>query len=168
VSSQATAAPVQRLDPETYRADAIARATVECDRLRSIGDRTDRKFQRSLNKVLLDATEGMTVENDYDSAVFGLAFVGLGVFVVSVRRDYATGKITVTERWYAIGDQAAWGGHNITYYGTVDAVTAKRVSIKRRGEHTPKKSLDMSTFLFWNKLTMNEIHANNMEDSRSI
>ncbi len=100
-------------------------------------------------------------------AVYGLAFVGLGVFVVSCRRDYKTGEVSIAQRWYDIGDAAVWGGMNVFYTGTIAAVTAKRISIARRG-YAAKKSLDMSTFLSWNKQTMDEVRAENRENGKYI
>lgn len=52
------------------------------------------------------------------------------------------------DRVFAIGDEAAYSGYNLTYTGQIVAIGAKTVTV--RDEHETRR-LSIYDFLFWNR-----------------
>jgi hypothetical protein len=78
---------------------------------------------------------------------------------------------------FNVGDQAEYDSYNLSYYGPIVAITAKRVTVISRhdarrhaaGEKVKKHSLDLNTFCFRNhNFDLNKTVEENFETSMSI
>ena len=108
---------------------------------------------------LPDAPEG--------AITFSGRSVGTGFAVVmprqSIRIVGLTGyhQDTVFDRTFGIGDTAAYGGYNLTYFGTITGIGPKTVAITESGGR--RRRLTIEDFAFWNREDQDAVMKRNAE-----
>lgn len=92
--------------------------------------------------------------------------------MITVRNDKTERQVS-----FNVGDMAEYDSYNLSYYGPIVAITAKRVTIisrhdvekHNRGEKVKKHSLDMYTFSWRNhKFDLGKTAKRNYETSFTI